>query len=87
MHVLQRVEQFVALAAKECLRFGIIRIEDSDRRAGLAVKGNVEIADHDIGIIEIGEDVIQCARLVRCHVDGNDAVEAALVSCVLQRFL
>ena len=77
----------VALSFEEGfgLRFG--GGEDGDRGAALAVEGNIEIADHDVGVLQVRQDVVQGAGLIGFHVHGEDQIHPALVSFFFQCFL
>ena len=77
------VDELVALAAQEGLGLRFARLEDDDRLAGLAVIGDVEVVERDIGLFEALEDCIEAARRV-AHLDGDDLVDMALVAGLLE---
>lgn len=61
---LKSVQQSVAFPTQEGFRFRLVRTEHRNGRAVAAVKGNVQVTDHHIGILQVGQDMVQGPRLV-----------------------
>ena len=49
----ESIQQMVSFAFEKGFRFRFCGAEDSNRGAALAVEGNIEVPDHDIGILEV----------------------------------
>ena len=56
---LKCIQQGVPFPAEERFRFHFAGLEDGNRCAGLAVIGNVQIIDGDVGLAEIVENLVQ----------------------------
>lgn len=80
---LKRIQQYISFTAQERFRFHFAGLEDGDRCAGLAVIGNIQVVNGNIGLAEAVEDFVQTARRI-AHFDGDDFVHMALVAGFLQ---
>lgn len=80
---LKRIQQGISFTAQERFRFHFAGLEDGDRCAGLAVIGNIQVVNGNIGLAEAVEDFVQTARRI-AHFDGDDFVHMTLVAGFLQ---
>ena len=82
--LLEAVQQVVALAFEEGLRFRFGGREHRNGGAASAVEGNIEIADHDVGILQVRKDMVQGTGLIGFHVHRQHQVHPALVAFFFQ---